>query len=105
MRPELRTEMIDLLEEAQSKPEGIVRGFGPNQGQTFEALDLLEERGDLQRKATGHWTITIQGYDYYKELKAPRTAWLKANLLRILLAIGGALIAAALGLLTKLWLD
>ena len=103
MRPELRTEMLCILEEAMSKPEGIVRGFRKNQDLTLVALDLLEERGDLQRKSASHWTITIQGYEYYKELKAPRIAWLKANLLRILLAFGVALIAAVAGLL-KLWL-
>ena len=103
MRPELRSEMLDLLKEALRKPEGIVRGFGKNQGLTFEALDLLAELGALQRKHAGHYTITVSGYDYYRKLKTPRVYWLRSNLLRVL-ALGVAGIAAFGGLL-KLWLD
>ena len=73
MRPELRNEMLRILANAE---EGhvITRHFGMPAIE-LEALDMLEDAGAVSMEA-GYAKLTIDGYDYYQELKRPRRYWL-----------------------------
>ena len=78
MRPELRNEMLRILEE-RFKGEMLPLHFG-DEGLTFEAVYLLREYGALEEtESIGAYRITIQGYDYYQKLKAPQVYWLRKN--------------------------
>ena len=78
MRPELRNEMLRILEE-RFKGEMLPLHFG-DEGLTFEAVYLLREYGALEEtESTSAYRITIPGYDYYQKLKAPRVHWLRKN--------------------------
>ena len=46
---------------------------------TYEAVSLLKGIGALSGSGSADAMITIQGYDYYEKLKAPRAYWLKNN--------------------------
>ena len=78
MRPELRNEMLRILEEfSNGKP--LVLHFG-DEGLIFEAVYLLTEYGALEDSdSISSYRITIPGYDYYQKLKAPRVYWLRKN--------------------------
>ena len=76
MRPELRTEMLRILERASDgKDEKEVVG---RKHLTLEAFYLLVEHGALEQRDSGY-RITVSGYDYYRELKSPRLYWLSKN--------------------------
>ena len=78
MRPELRNEMLRILEEF-FKGKTLVLHFG-DEGLIFEAVYLLTECGALEEtESTSSYRITIPGYDYYQKLKAPRVYWLRKN--------------------------
>ena len=78
MRPELRTEMLRILEEL-SEGEIVVLQWG-DERLSFEAVSLLEEHGALEEtESTSSYRITISGYDYYQELKAPWVYWFTKN--------------------------
>ena len=77
MRAELRNEVLCVL-EALSKGEIITMHMGDSK-LTFEAISLLEEHRVLKEESTSSYRITLSGYDYYQQLKAPRIYWLKQN--------------------------
>ncbi len=90
MRPELREEMLRILEEL-SKGEPIGMTFGDS-SLTIEAIPLLVEHGAVSNSANGAYKITTLGYEYYKQLKSPLPYWLKENWLRLcglIVAIAG----------------
>ena len=79
MRPELRKEMLRILEEL-SKAETEAVSFGPGVGSlTVESIQLLFGNGALSEEIANKYRITIRGYDYYQEMKAPRKYWVKKN--------------------------
>ena len=78
MRPELRNEMLRILEELSTGEEVVLYFAGG--GPTVEAVYLLAEYGALEETQSGSsHRITIPGYDYYQKLKAPRVYWLRKN--------------------------
>ena len=76
MRPELRNEMLRILANAE---EGhvLTRHFGMSAIE-LEALDLLEDAGVVSMES-GYAKLTIDGYDYYQELKGSRRYWLRKH--------------------------
>ena len=80
MRPQLRTEMLSILEElSKGKLEGVILNFGGDPLK-FEAVYLLLEHGALEEtESSSSYRVTISGYDYYQELKSPRVYWIKKN--------------------------
>ena len=78
MRPELRNEMLRILEESSNgKPLFLHLG---SDRLIVEAVNLLTEYGALEGSdSTSSHMITILGYDYYQKLKAPRVYWLWKN--------------------------
>ena len=80
MQSELRKEMLRLLEElANGKADRITPAFKKMPMLTLEAVRLLRGIGALSGCGHDPAMITIQGYDYYEKLKAPRAYWLKNN--------------------------
>ena len=80
MRPELRNEMVRILEEAsKGGAKGKIVYFQGEDLLTFEAIGVLEESGALRRESSGQYNITLRGYDYHVELKAPWRYWLVNN--------------------------
>lgn len=75
MRPELRTEMLRILEEA-SKGESVLMMQGEKRRKN--AASILEAHGAL-RKNNSSYRITASGLHYYDELKSPKVYWLKNN--------------------------
>ena len=96
MRAELRKEMLRLLKE-HSRGETVVNPMGQSD-LTYEALHLLREHGALEGKNISVCRITISGYDYYQQLKAPRKYWAKKNWfpVSVLIVSGAAPIVAIL---------
>ena len=80
MQPELRKEMLRVLEELANGEAGhrITSNF-KTPVITYEAVRLLEGIDALSVNSPSDARITIQGYDYYEKLKAPRAYWLKNN--------------------------
>ena len=77
MRTELRNEVLRVL-EGLSKGEITTMHMGDSK-LTFEAISLLKEHRALKEESTSSYRITLSGYDYYQQLKAPRVYWLKQN--------------------------
>ena len=76
MPPELRKEMLRILGELYNA-EGM--GYPLSLGdppQTVDAVLMLEGIGALSKESH---RITLAGYEYYEQLKAPRRYWLKQN--------------------------
>ena len=79
MRPELRKEMLRTLEDL-SKTETEAVSIGPGVGSLrVEAIQLLFGNAALSEVIADKYRITLRGYEYYKELKAPRKYWVKKN--------------------------
>lgn len=79
MRPELRTEMLRILEDfTEGKSETLPLSLGSD-SLTVSAALLLAEYGALDRRDPGDFRITILGYDYYEKLKSPKRYWVKNN--------------------------
>ena len=79
MRPELRKEMLRILEElSKAETEVLSLAFGENP-LTFGAVQLLKGIGALEEEQANVYRITIQGYAYYQELNAPRAYWIRKN--------------------------
>ena len=80
MRSDLRKEMLRILEESAKAEtdDRLVLAIGAP-ALTREAVQLLKDSGAFLRCAKDDSTITIRGYDYYQQLKAPRAFWLKQN--------------------------
>ena len=79
MRSELRKEMLRILEEL-SNPEAkpyVYEATTPRL--TVDAVELLRGAKAISEKGSDPGKITIQGYDYYRQLKAPRRYWLEQN--------------------------
>ena len=94
MRPELRNEMLRILEElSKGKVEGIALVFGKNDLLTLEAIALLAEHGALEQRSTSHYRVTISGYDYYQKLKAPLVYWAKKNWFPVAVLIVSSVVA------------
>ena len=81
MRPELRTEMLRILEELTTGKEDGVQVHREGEGDRLKskAADLLKEHGALEKVNDNYYRITISGYDYYQELKSPEIYWFKKN--------------------------
>ena len=73
MRPELRDEMLRILKEFVSgEREILAPTFGSMSSLGFEAIELLKSNSTLAEVGHKQYRITIQGYDYYEELRKPR---------------------------------
>ena len=101
MRPELRNEMLRILEQS-SKGEIVVPRFGSGR-LTIEAVYLLAEYGALEKtgSASPH-RITIPGYDYYQKLKAPRVYWLRKNWFPVAVLILTSLVTVVANVISAL---
>ena len=102
MRPELRDEMLRILEAlANGDWRAAVRNFGMPL-LTLEAIDFLEESGTIGMKGNRPF-ITTTGYDH---LKASQRPWLKVlTNLPTPITVLAALIASVVGVVTLLrWL-
>ena len=80
MRSELRNEMVRILEEAsKGGVEGKIVYFMGESRLGFEAIGVLVESGALKEDSSSQYNITLKGYDYHLELKAPCRYWVKKN--------------------------
>lgn len=103
MRPELREEMLRILDElSEGKAERIALAFGKQSLLTIEAIDLLEESGALQEIAAKQYKITVQGYDYRKKLKAPWRYWLGKNWFPVAVLVVSSLVTVVASLIVVL---
>ena len=101
MRPELRNEMLRILEELSNGKEQYLyfEGGGP----TVEAVYLLEKYGALEEtESTSSYRITMPGYDYYQKLKAPRVYWLRKNWFPVAVLILTSLVTVVATLISAL---
>ena len=80
MRPELRKEMIRVLEEAsKGGAAGKIVHFGEEDDLGSEAIGVLKDSGALRMGVSDQYNITLNGYDYHLELKTPLRHWFKKN--------------------------
>ena len=80
MQSELRKEMLRVLEELANGEAGQRVPMHFNMSiLTYQAVSLLRDVDALSGDGSSDSRITIQGYDYYEKLKAPRAYWLKNN--------------------------
>ena len=100
MRPALRNEVLSIFGQLANPEEGylLTRHFGmPNI--TLEALELLENVGAVSMDS-GYAKITPLGYDYYRELRAPRRYWFTENVAPQIIRWGGSVsVAVTAGLI------
>ena len=104
MTPELRKEMLRVLKELSNAEVGSGIPLVLNTPViTREAVRLLREVDALSGRGTDHAMITMRGYAYYQELKAPRRYWLSQNwfpvailLVTSLVTVGSHLMVALL---------
>ena len=71
--------MLRILEEqsdADGKPLVLTMGIPALR---HDASNLLKGVGALSEDGSGIFRISIRGYEYYQELKAPRGYWIKKN--------------------------
>ena len=101
MRPELRKEMLRILEQS-SDGKMIVLTLGDDI-LTHEAVRLLESHGALDTYRSSN-RITVTGYDYYQELKSPRFYWLRQNWFPVAVLVVTSLVSL-IGNLISVWLD
>ena len=101
MRPELRNEMLRILEE-RSKGKFAGQHFG-SEGLNIEAVYLLTDYGALEgTESTRPYRITIRGYDYYQKLKAPRVYWLRKNWFPVAVLVSTSLVTVAANVISAL---
>ena len=80
MRPELRDQMLRILEDLSKGEDGFISvSFGKQDHLTFEAVGLLVEHGALSEEPGKVYKISVRGYDYYDALKAPKVYWVRKN--------------------------
>ncbi len=104
MRSELRAEMISILEElANAKGEAVSLRFGLSPVK-LEGIELLTGIDALTENTASNFKITLRGYDYYRQLKAPRAYWAQKNWFPVavlvassLVTLGSSLIVVHLG--------
>ena len=99
MRPELRNEMLRILANAE---EGrvLTRHFGMSDIER-EALDLLEDAGAVSMES-GYAKLTMDGYDYYQELKGSRGYLLRKHVTpRVVFWIGAIGVTVIAGLVLR----
>ena len=109
MRPELRDEMLRILEEfVTGERELLAPTFGTTSRLEIEAIGLLTGVGALSEVGPKMYKVTIRGYDYYEELKGPRTyrfrkrwipetlSWAKGVIIGLIVFVIGVLIMAVL---------
>ena len=77
MRAELRSEVLGILKELTEGNRHVIT-LPVGTSLRTDAVFLLEEHGALEGRGGGY-RITISGYDYYDQLKAPRAHWVKKN--------------------------
>ena len=64
---------------------------------------MLKEYGALKEtKGTNSYWITIQGYDYYQKLKAPRVYWLRKNWFPVAVLISTSFVTVAANVISAL---
>ena len=99
MRSELRTEMMGILEEVSNAKPGSPTAltFGSS-ALAVEASQLLSGIGVLSSAGR----MTVEGYDYYGRLKAPRVYWLKNNWFPVAVLCVTSLVTVGTSLIMKL---
>ena len=93
MRPELRKEILRILDDLSSGASGHVSLTFRTSPLTIEAVQQLSDRGALSKLGGSKaYRITGEGYDYYQQLKARPTYRLKKTVAptatKILVTIG-----------------
>ena len=103
MRSELRKEMIRVLESSSNAGlEGLILASGRHSALALEAIGLLEEVGALWEVEKNRYLITIRGYDYIQELKAPKRYWVRQNWFPVAVLVVSSLVTVAASLIVVL---
>jgi hypothetical protein len=102
MRPELRKEILRILEELSGfGVKGFSRSIGIGADLTREAIKLLCGNGAINEIQASRYIITDMGYDYYDKVKNPKFHWIKKNWFRIfavLLPVAAVLVVGLMNL-------
>ena len=78
MRPELRKEVLRILEELSTGNWQVTLLTTGTPLVTHEAVDLLEESGAIWGRGSRK-IVTTRGYEHLEGLNAPRRFWFKKN--------------------------
>ena len=98
IRPELREEMLHILEDVAGAPVPTMfpwDTFDPR----WHAVGLLLGHGALTEVTARAYAITLGGYAYYEELKTPRRYWLKQNWFPVAVLVVSSLVTVATSLI------
>ncbi len=100
MRPELRKEMLRLLQElSNSESSGVLPLTFGTSALTLEAVRLLEDIGAVSRMSGGI-SITSHGYTYLQKSKFRPALWIRDHMIPLVVSLLLAIAAAVAASLT-----